>query len=117
MKTTFCLIFYASHYSPTVPYQVLLFSLLLKLLYGEGLNGNLPAIYKRMSPVPGRPPSSNAATVTATTGVPRPLSSAGPARPPSICSNAAARGTSPVARQQPLLLTNSLEVQQQVGTF
>ena len=80
------------------------------------MNGNLPAMYKRMSPVPGRPPSSSASTVTAAGGVlQRPLSSAGPARPPSNCSsNGAARGTSPVARQQPLLLSNSLEVQQQV---
>ncbi len=83
------------------------------------MNGNLPAMYKRMSPVPGRPSSSNGPnTVTA---LARPLSCAGPARPPSNAgpsrppSNAATRGTSPVARQQPLLLTNSLEVQQQVG--
>jgi hypothetical protein len=81
------------------------------------MNGNLPAMYKRMSPVPGRPPTSCASTVTAAAAaavLQRPLSSAGPARPPSNCSSGATRGTSPVARQQPLLLSNSLEVQQQV---
>ncbi|XP_023330789.1 cleavage and polyadenylation specificity factor subunit 6 [Eurytemora carolleeae] len=53
----------------------------------NNMNGVLPPLYRRMSPVPGPGPG-------------RPLSGA--------------RGTSPVARQTPLLIPNNLEVHQQV---
>ena len=50
------------------------------------LNGGLPPLYRRLSPVPGAP-----------------------GRPPPTTS-----GNSPTARQQHILVNNSLEVQQQV---
>ena len=69
------------------------------------MNGGLPPLYRRMSPVPG------GGLMTATTGgAGNVLLTGQPGRPPS-----AQRGTSPVARgQQPLIINNSLEVQQQV---
>ena len=72
-----------------------------KNFFVPDMNGGLPPLYRRMSPVPGGGLMTAGGNVLM----------AGPGRPPSSTG----RGTSPTARgQQPLIINNSLEVQQQV---